>query len=242
MSKAVVLMYHNIGMPPKTAKKRGLYVTPRMFGFQMWYLKAAGFRVVPLVDFTDFISGDKDEGRLAALTFDDGYEDFYDNAYPVLRKYNYPSTLFVVSDLAGKENSWDRDRREVRKGLLDWKKLAELNRSGVHMGAHTRTHASLARISGDRLREEIAGSKKVIEDKLGCPVESFCYPYGDYNGETVEVVREAGFVTAVTTKRGYVRKGDNPFEMNRISIKFGTHPLSFLYKLHVSCEVRGGLL
>ncbi len=239
--RAIVLMYHNIGIPPEDAEMRGLYVTPRMFGFQMWYLKVAGFRVVSLKEIVRFIKGESADKKLVAITFDDGYQDFYDNAYPVLRMYNYPSTVFIVSDMAGKENIWDSERLKVRKRLLDWDRILEMKDNGVVFGSHSKTHPSLVRSSAEELEDETRGSKTVIEERSNCPVEFFCYPYGDYDDRVLDAVGQAGYLAAVTTKRGYVYRDDNPLEIRRISIKLTTHPLSFLYKLHFNSKTQDGL-
>ena len=238
-------MYHNIGSPPRGARMRGLYVRPGMFRFQMFYLRAAGFKVVSLKEILDFIHDGKSENasrkpsrRLIALTFDDGYMDFYENARPVLRKYGYPATVFLVPGLAGQVNAWDSERLGTRKKLLDWKKVKELAEGGVTFGAHTMTHPHLPGIAVPQMRDEILGSKRVIEEKTGRPVEFFCYPYGDYNGDALREVREAGFLGAVTVKRGFTYEGDNPFELKRVPVWLNTWPLSFIYKLHSDYETR----
>src|SRR5574341_2420285 len=104
MPKAIILMYHNIDHPPKGARIPNLYVTPRMFRFQMWYLKIAGFRIVSIQEMLDSVSKGDIKNNLVAITFDYGYLDFYKNAYPVLKHYGYPSTVYVVSGLVGKNN------------------------------------------------------------------------------------------------------------------------------------------
>jgi peptidoglycan/xylan/chitin deacetylase (PgdA/CDA1 family) len=111
-------MYHSIGKPPKKMPLWKLYVNPRMFRLQMWCLKVTGFRVVPLKDILSFMRGGISDENLAAITFDDGYQDFCENAYPVLKKYNYPSTVFLVSDLVGRENLWDYKQIGVKKNFL----------------------------------------------------------------------------------------------------------------------------
>lgn len=198
---------------------RGLYVSPRMFSFQMWFLKAAGYRVVSLKKIIDFVRGAGTSGLLACLTFDDGYMNFYEKAFPVLKKYGYPSTVFMVSGLAGRSNLWDYEKN--KKGgrgnrLLDWQKAVELSAGGVTFGAHTRTHPHLTSITAARMKEEILGSKRDIEDRIGRPVDFFSYPYGDYNEEVAGEVRAAGFLGATTTKRGFVLKGDDRFELKRM--------------------------
>ncbi len=229
-------MYHNIGMPPGSTTLRGVYVTPRMFGFQMWYLKHAGFRVVPLRDFFLSMREDSSDETLAALTFDDGYQDFYENAYPILRKHNFPSTVFLVSDLIGKENLWDHDKVGVRKRLLDWKTISKLKEEGVSFGSHSKSHPFLSRLSMDDVIDEVVNSKSDLEERLQVPVEFFCYPYGDYDERVKSAVREAGYSGAFTTKRGLVRRDDDPFEMRRCLVRKSTHPLLFMIKLHTDYE------
>ncbi len=236
MGKATILMYHNIGNPAGRAALRSLYVTPRMFGFQMWYLKTAGFRVVPLGKILEFVEGRNSDDKLVALTFDDGFCDFYENAYPVLKSYGYPSTVFLVSDFIGKENLWERPGYSTR--LLGWDMIMEMKDGCVTFGSHTRTHPFLRGLSDDILRREVRESKSVLEERLGRGVEFFCYPYGDYDDTVVDAVRKAGYHGAVTTKRGPVYEGDDPFGMRRTFIRRNTHPLLFMYKLHSGYEDR----
>jgi peptidoglycan/xylan/chitin deacetylase (PgdA/CDA1 family) len=238
--RAVVLMYHNVGMPPKDALLRGLYVTPRMFRFQMWYLKTAGFKVVPLKDILHYMSGDLVEGPLAAITFDDGYQDFYDNAYPALQSCGYPATVFLVSDHIGGENLWDYKDVKTRKKLLGWESIYKLKDKGIEFGSHSKTHPFLSTLSEEEIYREIRGSKAFLEEKLQLPVEFFCYPFGDYDARVRDLVRQSGYLGAITTKRGLIHRGDDPFEMRRSFIRLNTHPLSFIYKLHSRYEDRKG--
>lgn len=234
-------MYHNIGIPPKDAALKSLYVTPRMFGFQMWYLKVGGFRIVSLKEILTLMNGDSRDEKLVALTFDDGYQDFYENAYPVLKRYDYPSTVFLAVDLVGKDNIWDCENLNVRKRLLDWERILELKDKGVTFGSHTKTHPFLTKLPQKEMDEEVRGSKVLIEEKLQRPVEFFCYPYGDYDDGVLDAVRRAGYSGAITTKRGLIHVGDNAFEMRRSFIRLNTHPLLFMVKLHSEYEDRKGL-
>ncbi len=234
-------MYHNIGIPPANARLRSLYVTPGMFKFQMWYLKAAGFQVVPLEEIISFTRGSISGEKLVALTFDDGYQDFYDNAYSTLRTYGYPSTVFLVSDLIGRENLWDYRELNIRKRLLDWDRITEMRDNNVTFGSHTKTHPFLSKLPTSEIEDELSGSKEALEKRLGIPVNFFCYPYGNYDERAVAKVREAGFLAAVTMNRGLIHRGDDPLEMRRSFIRFNTHPLLFMLKLHSSYEDRKGL-
>lgn len=240
-NKAIVLMYHHIGIPPRNAALKGLYVTQRMFRFQMWYLKTAGFRVVSMDDIIAFMDGKRTNKRLVALTFDDGFQDFYENAYPVLKKYGYPSTVFLVSDLIGRHNLWDCERLNVKKTLMGWDAIMELKGQGVTFGSHTKTHPFLTKLSAEDLYDEIQNSKTELERKLGAPVRFFCYPYGDYNKKIAGLVKQAGYAGGLTTKRGLACGKDEHLEIPRSIIRLTTNPLLFMYKLHSSYEDRKGL-
>ena len=235
---SIVLMYHNIAKPLPGGGLRSLYVTPRMFAYQMWYLKTAGLRVVPL---EEIAAGDDAPGRRrVALTFDDGFEDFYLNAWPVLRRYGFPSTVFLVSGNMGGVNTWDTDVG-VTKKVLTWEQAAGMKGSGVSFGSHTVSHPFLSRLPEERIRTEVEASKREIEERLGVPADTFCYPFGDYDERVVRAVKAAGYRCGVTTRRGLVRSGDDPFEMRRSFIKLNTHPLLFGIKLHTRYEEgRGG--
>lgn len=235
MSRAIVLMYHHIGIPPRGRDPLGLYVSPGMFRFQMWHLKTAGFTVVPLSRIGDFIAGKAVGKRVVSITFDDGYQDFFDNAFPILREYRFPSTVFLVAGLIGKENSWEA---EDGASLMDWDAIHRLKEEGVTFGSHTLTHPFLSRLPADRRMTELADSKTFLEDRLKLPVDSFCYPYGDYDSAAVAAVKEAGYSLALTTKRGLVHKGDDPLRVRRSFIRSGTNPFLFFLRLHSGYEDR----
>lgn len=240
MPKAIILMYHNIDKPPKGTRIPNLYVTPRMFTFQMWYLKIAGFKVVTIQDILASVSEGDIKINLAAITFDDGYLDFYEHAYPVLTDYGYPSTVYVVSGLVGKDSVWDSLNENFVKPLMDWKTIKEISRNGVQIGSHAKTHPQLTTLSGNMLKEELIGSKRELEEHLNQTIEHFCYPYGDCNARVREEVGKTGFRYAVTTQRGHVERGYDPHALRRIPIKLRTNPVSFLYKVHTNSEKRKG--
>ena len=118
MAKATILMYHNIAIPSQGVRLRSLYVTPDMFRFQMWYLKQAGYQVVSLDEIADYAkdssSAAKSEKKIA-LTFDDGFADFYHNAFPILKEYGYTATVYLVSDQIGNFNTWDDHQLNAEK-------------------------------------------------------------------------------------------------------------------------------
>lgn len=241
MPKAIILMYHNIDVPPKSVRIPNLYVTPRMFRFQMGYLKTAGFKVMSVQDlFAAVEAGEAERRNMAAITFDDGFSDFYRNAYPTLKTFGYPSTVYVVSGLVNGWCEWDAQKEAVRKPLMDWKEIIEVGRNGVEIGSHTKSHPQLTTLTPDVVREEVAGSKRELEERLDRTINHFCYPYGDYNDPVKEAVKNAGYRFAVVTSRGHVVRGGDPLALRRVPVKLITNPLSFLYKIHTDSERRKG--
>ncbi|QWR78422.1 polysaccharide deacetylase family protein [Candidatus Magnetomonas plexicatena] len=231
MQKAIVLTYHCIGSPKKTVRLPGLYVTPKMFSFQMYYLKTFGYNVVRLNDILDFSLEKSLNSQMVAITFDDGFKSFLEFAYPVLQKYKFPATVFLVSSLIGKHNEWDSGYVNEKRQLMNWDDINFLKENAIDFGAHSRTHPSLTKLTDSELEAEIRGSKDDLESKLAMPIEFFCYPYGDSDNRVIESVKQAGFKGAFTTKKGYIKAGGNPYEFNRMSIKLNTGPLAFSYKL-----------
>lgn len=143
--------------------------------------------------------------RPAALTFDDGYEDFYTDVLPILKKYQAKATLYMICGKVG------------QKGYLDWKQLRQINASGlVEVGAHTLTHPVLTDQKIAVAEEQIFKSKEKLEKMLGIPVETFCYPYGFFSGEVVTLVKAAGFKAAVSTVRGVDQSPENQFYLSRV--------------------------
>ncbi|MCI4627196.1 MAG: polysaccharide deacetylase family protein [Candidatus Magnetoovum sp. WYHC-5] len=235
MKHSLILTYHNIDSPPKYANLSGLYVKPFCFKMQMFYLKQRNINVLNINDIYAF---KKTYKTGIAITFDDAYLDFYENAYEILIKYNFPVHVFVVTDRAGKYNMWDYERLNVKKRLLDWDKIREISDMGVNIGSHTKTHPSLIKIAQNQLIGEIMDSKKIIEDKLGRKVDCFCYPYGDFNDKVKDIVKEAGYKYALTTKKGAILDADDPHALSRISIKKNTNIVSFVYKIHTNYDLK----
>jgi len=232
MTQALILMYHSIGEPPEGVKTPNLYVTPKMFKFQMWYLQWAGFNVMSLKDLIASAQNDEEKAKRIAITFDDGYQDFYENAYPVLKRHGYPSTVFIIPGLIGGKNAWDFSSENADKPLMDWETVIEISNKGVEIGSHTQTHPCLLDLSPLEIAAEAIDSKREIEKRLSRPVEFFCYPYGKYNAGVREGVRKAGYTAAISTLRGCVENPFDLFGLKRVPVKLTTNPLSFIYRIH----------
>jgi peptidoglycan/xylan/chitin deacetylase (PgdA/CDA1 family) len=230
-------MYHNIGEPPSVAKLRGLYVRPRAFALQMRLLKLCGYRGVSMSEAMPYLRGEK-SGRIAAITFDDGYVDTLENALPILRKNNFSATCYVVSQRIGQYNDWDEAALRVKKPLMDNQQLHVWQDAGMEVGAHTRTHPHLPQCSDEMLQSEIVGCRDDLTSLMGKAITQFCYPYGSVDARTVEAVHRAGYTGATTTQRGRARSNEDPMQLLRILVSGSTMPHLFLLKLLTRYEDR----
>jgi peptidoglycan/xylan/chitin deacetylase (PgdA/CDA1 family) len=174
---------------------------PGAFARQMWLLKRLGYTGLSMSDAMPYLRGER-EGRIAVVTLDDGYVDNLESAMPVLQRYGFTATCYVVSGSIGRFNNWDAEKLGIEKPLMSPAQLRAWHDGGMEIGAHTRSHPRLTQCNDAQLHDEIAGSKADLEDHLGAAVTQFCYPYGDMNDRVADVTREAGYDAATTTHRG----------------------------------------
>jgi peptidoglycan/xylan/chitin deacetylase (PgdA/CDA1 family) len=168
--------------------------------------------------------------RRVVLTFDDGFCDVFEHALPLLRMYRLRSILFLVSDLLGKFNEWQVKTGDVKEPLMDAAQIREWLTAGQQIGSHTRTHPRLTQIPLAAAREEIAGSKKSLEDRFGVRIDHFCYPFGDWNETVRDLVIEAGYKTACTSRYGINTPETPPFELNRYIARYRTRTLKTFWE------------
>ncbi len=223
-----ILTYHHISRPPWGAKIRGLYVTPRILDRQLAELSKAGYTFPALSAELLHPYEKEDSPKQMALTIDDGYVNVLENAVPILKKHRATAILYVVAGMMGKTNEWDTLKGEVPARLMDTGQIAQWLAEGFQIGAHSMTHPHLTQIAPDRAREEISASRKWLEDRFQIPVTSFCYPYGDCNGQIASIVEEEGYETAVTLVPGVNQPGTNRFLLRRFSARRPMNPLKRL--------------
>lgn len=234
-----ILMYHQIDAPPpRGTPLRGLIVAPSSFAWQMRMLRLLGYRGLSMRDLEPHLSGEK-RGKVVGLTFDDGYQNNVIHALPVLKRNGFTATCYGVSSLIGGTNEWDRGTvaEKPLMTLADWRAWRD---AGMDVGSHTRTHAKLTELSPEQAREQIAASRQELGQSIGCEVCHFCYPYGWYRPEHAAMAREAGYLTATTTRRGRVNVGDDPFTLRRIMVARATNPIQFFMKIATAYEDRRG--
>ncbi|MBU1006750.1 MAG: polysaccharide deacetylase family protein [Candidatus Omnitrophica bacterium] len=199
-----IIMYHNVD---NNSEISCLSVSPASFERQMRFLKDNGYNVVRLEDLPDIMKKEEARGKTIAITFDDGFENNYTSAYPVLKKLGLPATIFIVPGFIG------------RKDYLTWDQVIEMSESGViSIGSHSMNHAYLSGFTGEDLEMEIAGSKRVIENHIGKNIYSFSYPIGAFNDEAKDSVKRAGYKIAVATNPGKKYPKHDLLAMKRLRI------------------------
>jgi len=214
-----ILMYHSINY-----KEGSHFVSPENFANQMEYIKKKGYEVITLDELVRSIkSKQKIRKNKVVITFDDGYQDNFKYAYPVLRKLGFPATIFLISDFVGRE-----------KRFLNWDEVRMMSKNNISFGAHTKSHFYLGSFMDEgAAREEIAGPRKRIEQETGTAVDYFCYPTGGFNERVKEILKEAGYKGACTTNRGFARFNRDVYELKRVKVNNSdtNKPLSFWMKL-----------
>lgn len=213
-----ILMYHNIACAPRDLRVyRSLFVSPGAFGRQMGLLHRLGYRGLSMSAAMPYLRGEQ-QGRVAVITLDDGYADNLESALPVLQKYGFSATTYVVSGSIGRFNTWDAERLGIRKPTMSVEQLGAWCAGGMEVGAHTRTHPRLTQCDDARLRLEVHGCKADLEDRLGVAVTQFCYPYGDVDDRVADVTREAGYAAATATRRGRAVPGSDLWRLPRVQV------------------------
>jgi peptidoglycan/xylan/chitin deacetylase (PgdA/CDA1 family) len=135
-----------------------------------------------------------------------------------LKKFGFRATCYIVSGRLGEHNVWDADLLKVKKPLMNRAELQAWLAAGHEIGSHTVTHPRLNQISAQQATTEIFDSRVQLSELTGATIQHFCYPYGEYNAETLERVRAAGYRSAVTTQRGLVTRGDDALRLPRVSV------------------------
>lgn len=200
-----VLMYHSI-----ENNASDLSVSPAKFEQQLKWLKTKGYRFVTVSELLELDSTEK----VVALTFDDGFKDNYTNMFPVLQRYAAKVTIYLAPDISGIDK-------------LTGEQVKEMQASGLcEFGAHTLTHVNLSQLDDSQAQTEITQSKQRVESMIESECRSFAYPFGRYTERTVELVKAAGFDSAVTVKKG-IECIQDPYQIKRISVLGKTNIVQF---------------
>lgn len=210
-----ILMYHYLSDPPADADiyRRDLSVAPARFESHLQYLAEAGYQTITLDDLLYALA----QGRMlpekpVILTFDDGYEDNYTNAFPILRQHGAVAHFFIVTDFIN----------QGRTGYLTWPEIEEMAAAGQRFGSHSRDHPDLRAQSVDYLVWQALGSKESIEEHLGYHPRWIAYPSGGYDSQAIAVFESADYWGGLTTQQGATHTLDGIFTLRRVRVR-GSH-------------------
>ncbi|HYU73073.1 MAG TPA: polysaccharide deacetylase family protein [Ktedonobacteraceae bacterium] len=207
-------------------------VSPTLFSEHMAYLHQHAYTPITV---TQLVRTRAQESstlpeRPVILTFDDGFSDFYTEALPVLQKYGFVATLYIVTAFVGSTSLWLQHEGEAMRPMLTWDQVASISAAGIECGGHTHTHPQLDTLSLSAAQIEIVQCKRILEERLGHEVESFAYPYGYHTAITQRLVREAGYTSACAVKYEMSSETTNPFSLARLIVSSDTsvHALATL--------------
>lgn len=208
-----VLMYHKIDVHTHDKKRNKWRVECVDFAKQMAWFSKNGWHSFTMSELV--ASQESLPPKSFAITFDDGYEDNYTHAFAILQKYQFKATIYLVPQK--KENDWELFANKDFDKLLSTQQIQTMQESGlIEFGAHTMHHSNLTRLDDAEMTKEIEDSKKYVETISGQPCYSFAYPYGKYNDKIVDKVKQVGYESAVSVKRGIF--DSNFFEIKRVGI------------------------
>jgi peptidoglycan/xylan/chitin deacetylase (PgdA/CDA1 family) len=217
-----ILTYHSLDSSGSVVS-----VAPQDFADQMAAVAANGFRGASL---SEAVHHREQTGAWPAqtvvLTFDDGFANFYEAAMPVLARYGFGATVFVITGHVGGHNDWDQSPAGLGLlPMLSWQQVTEVAKAGIEIGSHTQTHPDLRRCSPAEVEHEMTASRADIEQHLGLRAESFAYPYGGVNDVSGQVAARE-FRAACTTELR--RTNDDPLNLlPRIDMYYLKSPRKF---------------
>ena len=217
INKIYMLMYHRVN----DYRNNEMSVPVQEFRRQVAWLKEQGFQNMRLAELESLAPDSKLIAPRVIFSFDDGYEDNYVEALPVIKEFGYSSIFYIPYELIGKRDMFPRDIRESNRlehnRIMNWEQVKNMHRAGMEIGSHTLTHNDLTRMSDALAKKEIFESKTKIEEKIGDKITSFCYPGGSFNEKHVHWTQEAGYSSACTTVTGCYH-GESMFKVPRIAV------------------------
>jgi peptidoglycan/xylan/chitin deacetylase (PgdA/CDA1 family) len=230
MIRLPILCYHNIGHAPPASRYKLLYVSPDRFERQLWTLQRLGLRGVSMTEGLRRLHRNTRDNSVA-LTFDDGYLDTFTQALPILRRFGFTATCYLVSDSVGTYNSWDAQFLQETKPLMAREHVQQWLAAGMEIGSHSCSHPKLQDLDEASAQREIVASRAALQAAFGREIRHFCYPFGRVTAELAELVRRAGYHSAVSLLPGAARSRHSPYELPRMLVN-GEHGwLRFVLKV-----------
>ncbi len=195
-----ILMYHQIGDFKQIKTLKANYCHYKKFSRQMAMLKWTRQTVIPMSKAIDFLQGKGNyPTRCVAITFDDGYENFFHYAFPILKKHKFSAMVYVVSGELSGQSHWVKDKGHKPAALMSLSQIKEVKKNNIEIGSHTVSHPKLATITLEACKKELKESKMVLEKLLDQTIDHICYPYGSCNQNVIRAARELGYNVGTTT-------------------------------------------
>ena len=209
-----ILMYHRIATVPGERNS----LPAEKFKEQLDYLRKHGYNTISLLDlYNHYMNQALLPAKPVVLTFDDGYEDNFFTALPLLLERNMKATVFPIVNWVGRENKWEQFNQQITR-TMDWEKLREWQAAGMEVGSHTLNHPFLTQCDKDKLEQELLNSKMSLEEKLGKRINFLCYPYGFFDERTISVAQECEYKGALAIYDNVPLGQQDMFALARIPI------------------------
>ena len=218
-----VLMYHRLG-DAHNDWERKYCVGPARFSEHMHMLARAGWRAVNIDNFFSWLDGGAELAEKSfLLTFDDGFLGVHEHAAPVLTELGWPATVFLVTQLIGRRDTWCEASNPSRATypLMDVPHIRELCGMGFSFQSHTRSHADLPTLDDGALHDQLAGAREDLQIVLGENIDYLAYPYGRYDARVLHAAQSAGYRAAFSVQPGFNRRDIDRFRLRRLDV-FGT--------------------
>jgi peptidoglycan/xylan/chitin deacetylase (PgdA/CDA1 family) len=231
-SRTGVLTYHGVGLAVSSARDTFLNVPTGAFRRQMRTLESLGYTARSFGDVVDAVRRNLSlPRRTFAVTFDDSYRCIAEVAAPILREHGFPATLFVVTGWTSPPAIAGPEGIRPAEAVIGWDQLKELAADSWEIGGHTVSHPRLNELDDAAAYEEIVSSRCEIANRLGIEPRTFCYPFGQFNERTPNIVREAGYIGACTVRSGLVTPACDVYRVPRVSISYRDGVTGLLYRL-----------
>ena len=232
-NRVPILMYHSISDEPESGviPYYRTVTSPDIFRQHMQLLKSAGYQGVDIKTGIAALKRGKKE-KLAVVTFDDGYHDFYTTAFPILQQHAFTATMFLPTAFIGKHRRTFKSRE-----CMTWNEVKELHQAGIHFGSHTVTHPRLVELDWPQIQTELRDSKAEIENHLGAAADTFAYPFAfpetdkPFVRRLSDILSETGYQCCATTRIGRAKPGDDLMRLKRLPANSCDDPKLFQAKL-----------
>lgn len=210
-----IICYHHVC--EDNPSKSSIVVTNEKFTEHLKTLKDNGYTTLTISQLNDYLFNNKPiPEKSVMITFDDGYNDNYSNAFPILKEFNMNATIFVISALIDTDN------------YMTSSQVKELSDYGIDIQSHTANHVDLITLSYEDQLKEFIVSKETLEKVIEKPINSIAYPLGHFNEDSKKAAKDAGYSMGFTIDRGYADRDDSPFQLNRICVDYTYQPSHIL--------------